>query len=131
MDKDQEAEQKIYEILKMLYASISEFLDERVAPAAQSYTNHFLSILDDVVRDGTREQLESEGTRFVKALDALEAKLKAEYLQPSQMQILFESKSIGQELHQKLEAAIQNRVNDVAAPAFDRITEIVDSGRFD
>lgn len=130
MSEDTETDQKIQELLQMLFESISEFLDQRVAPVAQKYTDHFLGVIDELVRNGTAEQFESEGTRFAKALEELEVKLKAEFLEPSQMQIFFGSASMGRELHSRLETAIRNRVNDVAAPAFDKLIQIVKSGRF-
>jgi hypothetical protein len=125
--EDSELEAQFEQLFKLLFASMSEFIEERVTPDAQSYVKHFLGILENFSQGGSRDDFETEGTRFVKAYDNLHQKLKDEYLSPPEVREMFEAKSIGERLHRLLDTAIENRMNDIAAPAFDEIKRIVGS----
>ena len=127
MTQDNELEAQFEQLYELLFASMSEFIKERVTPDAQSYVKHFLGILDNFSQGGGRDDFEAEGTRFVKAYDNLHQKLRDEYLSPPQIREIFEATSIGNQLHRMLDTAIEHRMNEIAAPAFDEIKRIVGS----
>lgn len=122
---DKELEDQAVEVLRLLHESIAEFVSERVATDSQVYVSHFMGIMKELLKDGQKEKLEAEGTRFVQAYDELHEKLKREYLSIEQIRFLFENRAIGAKLRESLDAAIENKMNEIAAPAFEELVRII------